>query len=52
MRTTDRVKDGVHALAGEAVDFLHKVLMLVINGDISGRSGGAPDAASSPKRFV
>ena len=31
--TTDRVKDGVHALAREAVNFFHEVLMLVINRD-------------------
>ena len=31
--TTDGVKDDVHALAREAVNFFHKVLMLVINRD-------------------
>ena len=31
VRTTDGVKDNVHALAREAMNFLHKVLMLVIN---------------------
>jgi hypothetical protein len=31
--TTDGVKDDVHALDREAVDFFDKVLMLVINGD-------------------
>ena len=30
---TDGVKDDVHALAREAVNFLHEVLMLVINWD-------------------
>ena len=29
--TTDGVKDDVHALTREAVDFFHKILMLVIN---------------------
>ena len=31
--TTDGVKDDVHALAREMVDFFDKVLMLVINWD-------------------
>ena len=31
--TTDGVKDDVHAIAREAVDFFDEVLMLVINWD-------------------
>ena len=31
--TTDGVKDDVHALVREAVNFFHEVLMLVINRD-------------------
>ena len=31
--TTDGVKDDVHTLAREAVNFFHEVLMLVINWD-------------------
>ena len=33
MGATDAVKDNIYALAREAVDFFHEVLMLVINGD-------------------
>jgi hypothetical protein len=33
MRATDAVKDNVYALARQAVNFFHKVLMLVINWD-------------------
>ena len=32
-RTPNGVKDHVHALAREAVNFLHKVLVLTINRD-------------------
>ena len=33
MGATDAVKDNVYALAREAVNFFHEVLMLVINRD-------------------
>ena len=33
MGATDAVKDDVHALAREAVNFFHEVQMLVINRD-------------------
>ena len=33
MGTTDGVKDDVYALAREAVNFFHEVLMLVVNWD-------------------
>ena len=33
VRTTDGVKDGIHALAREAMNFFHEVLMLVVNRD-------------------
>ena len=33
MRATDAVKDNVYALAREAVNLFHEVLMLVVNWD-------------------
>jgi hypothetical protein len=43
MRTTDAVKDDIYALAREAVNFLHEVLMLVVNWDTAQvRNGRRP----------
>ena len=33
MRATDGVKDDIHAVAREVVNFCHEVLMLVVNWD-------------------
>jgi hypothetical protein len=45
MTATDAIKDNVYALAGEAVNFLHEVLMLVVI-----RSGKEAPAASTLTR--